>query len=223
MFRTVIVGVFATFALTMPVLAQDDAVENAEPEVTANAEPEVAANVDPAAEEEVVATHDWEFALQPTEHVPGGGGVVKVTEGDAGQALLVEVEGLPLVDELDQEDRDVNAYTVWIVPSKERVKESTLAGVVTVGPEGTGAFESTTALETFGIIVTATPDGAPEAISGVPVLTGIPVTSAPPAAPAEGEAAPAGDGDAVADEPPAEGVTEPEAEDPTDEEPGAAF
>ncbi len=212
MFRTAIMGVFATFAFTMPVLAQDDAAENAEPEVAADAEP--------VAEEEVVSTHDWEFALQPTQHAPSGAGVVKVTEGDAGQALVVEVEGLPLIDELDQEDRDVNAYTVWIVPSKERVKESTLAGVVTVGPEGTGAFESTTALETFGIIVTATPDGAPEAISGVPVLTGIPVTSAPPAAPAGGEAAPAGD--AAPDGPPAEGEAEPEAEEPTDEAPGEA-
>lgn len=205
MLRTVLVGVFATFALAMPVFGQDDAVENNEPEVAADATPE--------AEEKVVSTHDWEFALQPTQHAPGGAGVVKVTEGDAGQALVVEVEGLPLIDELDQEDRDVNAYTVWIVPSKERVKESTLAGVVTVGPEGTGAFESTTSLETFGIIVTATPDGAPEAISGVPVLTGIPVTSTPPAAPADGEVAPAED--AAPDPPPAEG--EPDAEEPTDE------
>jgi hypothetical protein len=209
-FRTIFVGVFATFVLTMPVMAQDDAAENGEPEVAADAAP--------AAEEEVVSTHDWEFVLQPTQHAPSGAGVVKVTEGDAGQALVVEVEGLPLIDELDQEDRDVNAYTVWIVPSKERVKESTLAGVVTVGPEGTGAFESTTSLETFGIIVTATPDGAPEAISGVPVLTGIPVTSAPPAAPAEGEAAPAEE--AAADTPPAEGEPEPEAEEPTDEASG---
>ena len=208
MLRTVLVGVFATFALAMPVFAQDDAVENNEPEVAADATP--------AAEEKVVSTHDWEFALQPTQHAPGGAGVVKVTEGDAGQALVVEVEGLPLIDELDQEDRDVNAYTVWIVPSKERVKESTLAGVVTVGPEGTGAFESTTSLETFGIIVTATPDGAPEAISGVPVLTGIPVTSTPPAAPADGEGAPAED--AAPDPPPAEG--EPDAEEPTDETAG---
>ena len=209
MFRTVFVGVFTTFVLTMPVMAQDDAAENGEPEVAADAAP--------AAEEEVVSTHDWEFVLQPTQHAPSGAGVVKVTEGDAGQALVVEVEGLPLIDELDQEDRDVNAYTVWIVPSKERVKESTLAGVVTVGPEGTGAFESTTSLETFGIIVTATPDGAPEAISGVPVLTGIPVTSAPPAARAEGEAAPAED--AAADTPPAEGGAELEAEEPAEEEP----
>ncbi len=209
MLRTAVVGVFATFALTVPVLAQDDVVENGEPEVAADPAPE--------AEEEVVSTHDWEFALQPTQHAPGGAGVVKVTEGDAGQGLVVEVEGLPLIDELDQEDRDVNAYTVWIVPSKERVKESTLAGVVTVGPEGTGAFESTTSLETFGIIVTATPDGAPEAISGVPVLTGIPVTTAPPAAPAEGEVAPAED--AAAETPPTEAEAEPEAENPTDEDP----
>lgn len=208
MFRTVFVGVFAAFALATPVIAQDGAVESDESEVTADAAA--------AAEDEVVSTHDWEFALQPTQHAPSGAGVVKVTEGDAGQALVVEVEGLPLIDELDQEDRDVNAYTVWIVPSKERVKESTLAGVVTVGPEGTGAFESTTSLETFGIIVTATPDGAPEAISGIPVLTGIPVTSAPPAAPAEGEMAPTED--AAADPPAAEG--EPEAEEPTDQAPG---
>ncbi|MEJ2152850.1 MAG: hypothetical protein P8Y29_07860 [Gemmatimonadota bacterium] len=213
MFRTVLVGVFAAFALTTPVMAQDETAQNGEPEVAADAA---------AAEEEVVSTHDWEFALQPTQHAPSGAGVVKVTEGDTGQALVVEVEGLPLIDELDQEDRDVNAYTVWIVPSKERVKESTLAGVVTVGPEGTGAFESTTSLETFGIIVTATPDGAPEAISGVPVLTGIPVTSAPPAAPAEVEAAPADD--AAAEPPPAEDEAEPEpeAQEPTDEAPGEA-
>lgn len=212
MLRTVFVGVLATFALAMPVLAQDEAAEAGEPDVTANDEA--------VAEEDVVATHDWEFALQATQHAPNGAGVVKVTEDDTGQTLVVEVEGLPLVDELDQEDRDVNAYTVWIVPSKERVKESTLAGVVTVGPEGTGSFESTTSLETFGIIVTATPDGAPEAISGVPVLTGIPVTSAPPAAPAEGGAAAVED--ETADAPPAEGETEPENEVSADEAPGEA-
>lgn len=139
----------------------------------------------PAADAAV--THDWEFALAPTDNATGAAGTVKVTEGDTENTLIVEVTGLPPVDSLDQPDRDVSTYTVWIVPSKEQVNESTMAGVLVVEPEGIATFEATTTLESFGVIVTATPDGAPETISGVPVLTGIPVTAQPDATPAEGE------------------------------------
>lgn len=152
------------------------------------------------------AAPDWVFALQPTDNVPEATGNVMVTEGDTENSFVVEVSALPLVDSLDAEGVDVNAYTVWIVPSKEKVKESTLAGVLTVAPEGTGTFESSTALDSFGIIVTATPDGAPAQISGVPVLTGIPVAA--PADPAETETgvpaeeeAPAGETPAAEDTP----------------------
>jgi hypothetical protein len=78
---------------------------------------------------------------------------------------------------LDQEGRDVSAYTVWIVPSKERVRESTLAGALEVDPSGAGRFEGTTSLDTFGIAVLATAEGTTTPV-GVPALTGIPVTEA---------------------------------------------
>lgn len=175
-----------------PLRAQDEQPADAAPEAEAAPAAEAAEEAPPA--------HDWEFALQPTANAPGAGGMVMVTEGDDDNAVHLEVTGLPAVDSLDQENRDVNAYTVWIAPSKERVKESTLAGVLTVDPEGAGSMDATTTLATFGVIVTATPDGAPESIGGVPVLTGIPVTSegaaaeeaADEAAPAE-ETPPAGD------------------------------
>jgi hypothetical protein len=67
-----------------------------------------------------------------------------------------------VTDSLDDETRDVNAYTVWVVPGKDKVAESRMAGVLTVSPEGTGRLEGDDGLETFGLIVTATPDGAPE-------------------------------------------------------------
>lgn len=123
-------------------------------------------------------THDWEFALSPTEKAAGASGTVKVTEADGAQTFVVETTALPIVDSLDQEGRDVNAYTVWVVPSKDRVPESTLAGVLSIDPEtGAGTLEATTDLASFGVIVSATADGAPARIGGVPVLTGIPVQS----------------------------------------------
>lgn len=124
---------------------------------------------------EIQAIHDWEFELTPTDNAPDATGMVKVTENDGPAAFVVEITGLPVVDSLDSEGRDVNAYTIWIVPSKEQVRESALAGVLAVDPNGRSRFEGETQLTTFGIIVTATPDGAPEQISGVPVLTGIPI------------------------------------------------
>lgn len=152
-------------------------------------------------------TYDWEFSLAPTGEAPGASGTVQVTEGDDGNSFTVVTRDLPVVDSLDQEGRDVNAYTVWVVPSKEKVSESTLAGVLTIDPaSGEGRLESTTGLPTFGVIVTATPDGAPDHVSGVPVLTGIPVQQA--AAPAdttapEETAAPADSTPAPPAEPPA--------------------
>lgn len=135
--------------------------------------------------DEEAPTHDWEFALSPTEHALGASGTVLVTRGDP-TTFVVRVEELPSVDEFDVEDRDLNAFTVWIVPSRERVAESTLAGILTIDPEtGVGTFEGTTELETFGIAVTATPDGAPETLTGLPVLTGIPVQAETPPTPAE--------------------------------------
>ncbi len=186
-------------------------------------------------EEPVVEQHDWEFALSATESGAGASGEVQVTEGESGRTFVVEVAGLPQVDQLDQPGRDVNAYTVWVVPSKERVAEATLAGVLTADPEsGEGAFEGTTPLATFGVIVTATEDGAPERIGGVPVLTGIPVTPAAEMAEpeAEAEAAPEANepaAEVTAETPPAaetdasvETPTAPEAEvadEPAPEEP----
>lgn len=172
----------ATAVVVAPAAGQEPEVPADTTEEAAEAAEEAAEETAEAAEEaaeaseEAPPTHDWEFALAPTEHVPGASGLVKVTENDAANAYVVETTALPLVDSLDTEARDVNAFTVWLVPSKDEVAQSTLAGVLTLDPEtGSGLFEGSTDLDTFGIIVTATPDAAPERISGVPVLTGIPV------------------------------------------------
>lgn len=144
----------------------------------------------PAATEAPVAEepegHDWEFTLAATDKAPGASASVMVTDGENGSAFVLVANGLPVVDSLDQEGRDVNAYTVWVVPGKDKVSESELVGVLTVTPEGSGRLQAETPLETFGVIVTATPDGAPERIGGVPVLTGIPVR---PEAPVDAEPA----------------------------------
>jgi hypothetical protein len=136
-------------------------------------------------------SHDWEFSLAATDRSPGATGNVLVTAADGENDFVVVVSGLPPVDSLDQEGRDVAAYTVWVVPSKERVQESTLSGPITVDPTGSGRFEGSTELDTFGVIVLATAEEV-TTLSGVPVLTGIPVATATPAAepPAESPEAP---------------------------------
>lgn len=149
---------------------------------------------DAATPEATAATaHDWEFALAATEKAPGASATVMVDEAEDGSHFVLVANGLPVVDSLDEENRDVNAYTVWVVPSKEKVPESQLAGVLTVSPEGAGRFEGETPLETFGIAITATPDGAPERITGIPVLTGIPVQAGAAEASAEEAAEEAGE------------------------------
>jgi hypothetical protein len=130
--------------------------------------------------------HDWEFSLNPGARATGASGAVQVTEGDPENRFAVQVTGLPPVDSLDQEGRDVSAYTVWVVPSKDRVRESTLAGTLEVDATGAGRFEGTTSLDTFGIAILATAEGTTTPV-GVPALTGIPVTEAEP--PAETPAA----------------------------------
>lgn len=166
-----------------------------------------AAAADPAAAEapaeesapaaETVAAHDWEFTLSATDQAPGASATVMVVDAESGSDFVLVANGLPVVDSLDEENRDVNAYTVWVVPGKDKVAESRMAGVLSVSPEGAGRLEATTDLETFGVIVTATPDGAPEKIGGVPVLTGIPVQADAPTEAVEEAAEAAGD---VADE-----------------------
>ncbi|HET6362781.1 MAG TPA: hypothetical protein VFH11_12105 [Gemmatimonadota bacterium] len=180
-----IAGAIAVLAFAGPLSAQDPA-ENApvtEPPSAQEPAMEQPPVADPAAEQaDAQPAHDWEFALAPTEKAPGASATVMVVdEEEGGSGFTIVATGLPAVDELDAENQDVNAYTVWIVPGKDKVNESELAGVLTVSPEGTGRLEAETELETFGVIVTATPDGAPTQISGVPVLTGIPVQADAPA------------------------------------------
>lgn len=179
--------------------------EAEEPQVEGEAE---ATGVD----EEPLPTHDWEYALTPTSNAPNSSGLVKVTAVADTNSFVVELAGLPPVDSLDQDGRDVNAYTIWVVPDRERVLESTLAGAVTIDADGTGALASATTLPTFGVIVTATPDGAPATISGIPVLTGIPVE---PEAPEEGMDAPE-----EGTETPEEGAEAPEGEASAENEAG---
>ena len=187
------IEILAALLLTATPLAAQEADTTA-------AAPEAPAADAPAAPAAPVE-HDWEFTLAATDQAPRASASVMVTEADPGSDFVLVANGLPVVDSLDQEGRDVNAYTVWIVPSKDKVAESTLVGVLTVGPEGSGRIEGETPLETFGVIVTATPDGAPERIGGVPVLTGIPVRQEAPAEDVEEAAEDAADDveDAVED------------------------
>jgi hypothetical protein len=184
-------GVIALLAFAAPLAAQDPAQNPPAVEPPSAEEPAVTppAAQDPAMEEPAAdpaaaeVAHDWEFALAPTEKAPGASATVMVVDGEQGSDFTIVATGLPAVDDLDAENQDVSTYTVWVVPGKDKVNESELAGVLTVSPEGTGRLEAETSLETFGVIVTATADGAPTQISGVPVLTGIPVQpDAPPEA-----------------------------------------
>lgn len=142
------------------------------PEVT------TAAEAAPAA----VPSHDWEFALTPDGRAPAATGTVLVTEGEEENLVAVVVRGLPALDSLDQGGVDVGAYTVWIVPSKDRVRESTLAGALTVDADGSGRLDSSTPLATFGVLVLASPSATPAALTpAVPLLSGIPIVPEPPA------------------------------------------
>lgn len=217
--NTMLAALIITLLVAVPATAQEGEMAADTTEPTEEQMDEVideAQEAAEAAEEAADAppTHDWEFALAPSSSAPDGAGMVQVTEEDDGSSFVVEVTGVRQVDSLDSEERDVNAYTVWVVPSRDRVAESTLAGVIDIDPEGVGEFAGRTDLDTFGIVVTATPDGAPERIGGIPVLTGIPVTSEPTAEPAEG---------AEGEEPPAPGAGEaptPEPEPGPEENPG---
>jgi hypothetical protein len=143
--------------------------------------PAADAAVEGAAVAQEQAEHDWEFTLSATDKAPGASATVMVMDAEQGSDFVVVANGLPEIDALDQENQDVSAYTVWVVPGKDKVGESQLAGVLSIAPDGTGRLEAETSLETFGLIVTATPDAAPTQIGGVPVLTGIPVDAGAPA------------------------------------------
>jgi uncharacterized protein YjbJ (UPF0337 family) len=179
---TSLLAVLALLALAGPVAAQEETPPAAEetPDTVAPETPDAMAPETPDTPDttEVASTHDWEFSLQPNETAQDATAVVMVTEGDPENTFVVEVTGLPPVDELDTPERDVNAYTVWIAPSKEKVRESTLAGSLTVDAEGSAKFEGSTALDAFGVLILATENGAPTELVGTPVLTGIPAPEA---------------------------------------------
>jgi hypothetical protein len=155
--------------------------------------------------------HDWEFSLNPASRAPGASGAVEVTSGEPQNSFVVAVSGLPSVDALDAEEFDAEVYTVWIVPSKDRVPESTLAGVLVVDESGGGRLEGTTDLDTFGIIVAGATEESPLLRAQGAVLTGIPVSTAPPAETPAADAAPQPAPEAPAPEAPAPDAPAPEA------------
>jgi hypothetical protein len=160
----------------------------APPPAPADAAPAAPAPAAPAADTAQAAPgHDWEFSLNPASRAPGASGAVEVTSGDPQNSFVVAVSGLPEVSSLDAEEFDAEVYTVWVVPSKDRVPESTLAGVLVVDESGGGRFEGSTDLDTFGIIVAGATEESPLLRAQGAVLTGIPVSTAPP--PAETPAA----------------------------------
>jgi len=176
---TSLLGILALLVFAGPVAAQEETPPAAEetPDTVAPETPDDVAGETPDTAE-VASTHDWEFALQPNDASMTATATVLVTEGDPENTFVVEIAGLPPIDDLDTDTRDVNAYTVWIAPNKDQVQESTLAGALSVDPEGNATFEGTTGLDTFGILILATENGAPTALSGLPVLTGIPAPQA---------------------------------------------
>lgn len=201
--RMILAGAFALFASAGSLAAQEadttaPAAEAPAVEAPAVEQPTVEAPPAEGADEpmpvaEAQLDHDWEFALAATDKAPGASATVMVMDADPGSNFVLVANGLPGFDSFDEENPDVNAYTVWVVPGKEKVGESKLAGVLTVSADGTGRLEAETELKTFGVIVTATADGAPEEIGGVPVLTGIPVQADAPPEAVEAAAETAGD------------------------------
>jgi len=173
---------------TIAVPAPAPAPVDTAPALAAPAAPAPAA---PAADTTQTATavpgHDWEFSLNPSSRATGASGAVQVTSGEPQNRFVVAVSGLPSVDALDAEEFDADVYTVWVVPSKDRVPESTMAGLLVVDESGGGRFEGTTDLDTFGIIVAGANEESPLLRAQGAVLTGIPVSTAPP--PAETPAA----------------------------------
>ncbi|MGH7566386.1 MAG: hypothetical protein ACREK2_06115, partial [Gemmatimonadota bacterium] len=189
----ILAGAFALLASAGSLAAQEadttaPAVEPPAVEEPAVEVPAAEGADEPAPVTEAQPEHDWEFALAATDKAPGASATVMVVDSEQGSNFVLVANGLPVVDSFDEENRDVNAYTVWVVPGKEKVAESQLAGILTVSPEGTGRLEAETDLKTFGVIVAATPDGAPQQIGGVPVLTGIPVQADTPPEAAEAAA-----------------------------------
>lgn len=182
MYRYLSIAWIAFLVAAVPAVAQEPVTE--EPVVQEPVAPEPVAE-EPMLQEPVAETtppaHDWEFALAPSERAPEASGTVMVVEGEPDNSFAVVVDGLPEIDLLDQPTRDVSAYTVWVVPSRDRVQEAQLAGTLVVDEGGAGRFEGTTSLDSFGIIVLASAEGSTE-LSGVPVLTGIPVPRPAPAA-----------------------------------------
>lgn len=176
---TSLLAVLALLGFAVPVAAQEETPPAAEetPDAVAPETPDAMAPETPDTSE-AASSHDWEFSLQPNENAADATAVVMVTEGDPENTFVVEITGLPPVDELDTPERDVNAYTVWVAPSKEKVRESTLAGSLSVDAEGNAKFEGSTALDAFGLLILATENGAPTALVGTPVLTGIPAEAA---------------------------------------------
>jgi hypothetical protein len=172
---TILAGAFVLLTGAGTLSAQDT-----DPGAAADPAAEAAPTDESAPAAEATPAHDWEFTLSATDKAPGASATVMVVDAETGSNFVLVASGLPVIDSLDEENRDVNAYTVWVVPGKDKVPESRMAGVLSVSPEGAGRLEASTDLETFGVIVTATPDGAPEKIGGVPVLTGIPVQADAP-------------------------------------------
>jgi len=180
---TILAGAFALLASAGSLAAQEadttapaveaPAAEAPAAEVPALEAPTAEAAVEGAPVAEAQPAHDWEFVLYSGDLAQSSGKVM-VTEKDGKNDFVVVASGLPPVDSLDQDEMDVNVYTVWVVPGRDKVIESVLAGVLLVSPDGSGRFEGSTDLENFGVAIAATTDGAPSQIARPIVLSGIP-------------------------------------------------
>src|SRR5688500_11508653 len=133
-------GAILLLAFAAPLAAQDPAQNPPAVEPPSAQDPAMAppAAEDPAMEQPAAdpaaaeTAHDWEFALAPTEKAPGASATVMVVDGEQGSDFTIVATGLPAIDDLDAENQDVSTYTVWVVPGKDQVNESELAGVRTV-------------------------------------------------------------------------------------------
>ncbi|HYO46527.1 MAG TPA: hypothetical protein VEY33_07550, partial [Gemmatimonadota bacterium] len=169
----ILAGAFALLASAGSLAAQEADTTAPAVEAPAAEAPADEAAVEGAPAAEAQPAHDWEFALYSGDLTQASGKVM-VTENEDKNDFVVVASGLPPVDSLDQDDMDVNAYTVWIVPGRDKVIESVLAGVLLVSPDGGAHFEGSTDLENFGVAIAATSDGAPSQIARPIVLSGIP-------------------------------------------------
>ena len=114
-----------------------------------------------------MGTDGQRISLRPSESTPGAQGHVKVVEtDDKNNELAIEVSHLPPANRLDPQK---SKYMVWIDPGDGRTIP---LGQLELDKNQSAEATLTTPFETFELIVTAEPPGAPDQPSDAVVLRG---------------------------------------------------